>query len=192
MAVTVPAWGTAQRSAPTRERRSASSRSTAQRSGAHRSNAQRSNVQRSAALRSTAQRGSERRDSFSSSSRSASAVRTLPRSSRAAQQERLRARASSAGTRQGGKARYAVFAVLGIVVAALVLLVPGLSAEASHMHSETPATSVVTVNPGDSLWSVASRSMPDVDTRSAVIELRKANNLRGSDLVVGQQLVVPN
>lgn len=187
MAVTVPAWGTAQRSAPTRERRSASSRSTAQRSGAHRSNAQ-----RSAALRSTAQRGSERRDSFSSSSRSASAVRTLPRSSRAAQQERLRARASSAGTRQAGKTRYAVFAVLGIVVAALVLLVPGLSAEASHMHSETPATSVVTVNPGDSLWSVASRSMPEVDTRSAVIELRKANNLRGSDLVVGQQLVVPN
>jgi LysM repeat protein len=33
--------------------------------------------------------------------------------------------------------------------------------------------------------------MPEMDTRSAVIELRKANALNSPNLVTGQKLVVP-
>lgn len=167
MAATVPAWGTSHSTTPVRGRRT--------------------NTQRSATGRASG--GADRHETAARQTRGGA---SLPRSSRAAQRERMQARALHASHRQGAKARYAVFAVLGVLVAAIVLLLPGMSAEASHGTPESHATSVVTVNAGDSLWSVASRSMPDVDTRSAVIELRKANNLRGSDLVVGQQLVVPN
>lgn len=124
--------------------------------------------------------------------RPASGSRELPRSSQAAARERMQARALAAPSRQAPVGKYVAFTLLGALVAALVLLLPGLSAEASRGTSESHATSVVTVNPGDSLWTVAQRSMPDVDTRSAVIELRKANNLVGSELVAGQQLVIPS
>ncbi len=116
----------------------------------------------------------------------------VPRSSRAAQRDRIQARAHAASNRGSSATRYAAFAVFAVLVAAIVLFIPGLSAQASRGNPETPATSVVTVNEGDSLWTVAQRSMPHADTRSAVIELRKANNLRVSDLAVGQQLKVPN
>lgn len=121
------------------------------------------------------------------------AGRSLPRSSQAARRERLQSapRQPIVRTERRSARRYLVVALLGFVVGAMVLLLPGLSAQASRGVPESPAQSVVTVRAGDSLWSVAKRSMPDVDTRSAVIELRKANNLRGTDLVVGQRLVVP-
>lgn len=115
----------------------------------------------------------------------------LPRSSQAAARERMQARALAVSSPKAPVGRYVAFTLLGALVAALVLLLPGLSAEASRGTSESHATSIVTVDPGDSLWTVAQRSMPDVDTRSAVIELRKVNNLVGSELVVGQQLVIP-
>lgn len=119
----------------------------------------------------------------------------LPRSSHAARTARLQSRPSqsqSRARRNASHKRNAVIGGLAFLVAALILFLPGLSAEASRGAPESSAQSVVTVRAGDSLWTVAQRSMPDTDTRSAVIELRKANGLRGSDLTVGQQLVVPS
>jgi LysM repeat protein len=48
----------------------------------------------------------------------------------------------------------------------------------------------VVVQPGDSLWSLAVRAMPQRDPRDAVAELRSRNHLSSSNLVVGQRLVV--
>lgn len=89
------------------------------------------------------------------------------------------------------RARYVLIATIGFLLAGVVLFLPGMSAEASRGVTESSPQSVVTVRPGDSLWSVAKRTMPEMDTRSAVIELRKANSLSGPNLVAGQKLVVP-
>jgi len=73
----------------------------------------------------------------------------------------------------------------------LALVAAGVSAQASRAVIEGPAQFVVTVNQGDSLWSVATRSMPDADPRDAVRELRELNGLKGTVLSPGQQLVIP-
>ena len=49
----------------------------------------------------------------------------------------------------------------------------------------------VTVRPGDSLWSIATRALPHMDPREAVVALRKANNISGGEIVAGQKLVLP-
>ena len=118
----------------------------------------------------------------------------LPRSSRAAREDRMRqlsARGDVDVVRHRSRARYVLIATVGFLLAGVVLFLPGMSAEASRGVSESSPQSVVTVRPGDSLWSVAKRTMPEMDTRSAVIELRKANSLSGPNLVAGQKLVVP-
>lgn len=115
-------------------------------------------------------------------------------SSRAVREQRLRVSSARSGVevvRSRSKARYVLIATLGFLLAGVVLFLPGMSAEASRGVSESAPQSIVTVHPGDSLWSVAKRSMPETDTRSAVIELRKANSLSGPNLVPGQKLVVP-
>jgi hypothetical protein len=165
MAVTVPAWGAQTRQSP--QRRSNRSRASSQRDG--------NRTGRSTG--SVAKVGA-----------------SLPRSSRAARELRMRenvARARVDAVRPRSKARYVLIAAVGFLLAGVVLFLPGLSAQASRGVPESPAQSVVTVRPGDSLWSVAKRTMPEVDTRSAVIELRKANALSGPNLVAGQKLVVP-
>lgn len=88
--------------------------------------------------------------------------------------------------------RYGVIVAVAVLVAMFALIAPGISAEASRTVTESPAQSIVTVAPGDSLWSVATRSMPDTDPRSAVRELRVVNNLKGTALTPGQKLVVPS
>lgn len=126
-----------------------------------------------------------------------SGARVLPKSSRAARLARTQFANGSGDARSvastsiaaSSMRRWIVLAVL--VVAALLLLVPSRSSEANGVSVETEATSVLTVQQGDSLWSIAARVMPEDDTRQAVAELRRANNLTSTDLVVGQRLVVP-
>ncbi len=165
MAVTVPAWGAQTRQSP--QRRTSRSQVSSRRGGT----------------------------STGRSTRPAAATDSgLPRSSRAAREQRMRdsaARARVDAVRPRSKVRYIFIAALGFLLAGVVLFLPGLSAQASRGVPESPAQSVVTVRPGDSLWSVAKRTMPEMDTRSAVIELRKANALNSPNLVTGQKLVVP-
>jgi hypothetical protein len=87
--------------------------------------------------------------------------------------------------------RYGVIAVLAVLIATLTLVAAGISAQASRMVTEGPAQSLVTVHQGDSLWSVATRSMPNTDPRAAVREIRELNGLKGAALTPGQQLLIP-
>ena len=48
-----------------------------------------------------------------------------------------------------------------------------------------------TVQPGDTLWSVAQRIAPDNDPREVIAQIRRINDLKGSSLQVGQQLLLP-
>jgi len=90
-----------------------------------------------------------------------------------------------------GNSRYGFVAALAVLIAMLVLVAPGISAQASRTVTEGPAQSIVTVRAGDSLWSVATSAMPETDPRSAVRELRELNKLKGTSLAPGQQLLIP-
>jgi len=54
-----------------------------------------------------------------------------------------------------------------------------------------PAPHVVTVSPGDTLWSIATRVAPDTDPRAEVAALQQRNRLTGVNLMPGQVLHVP-
>jgi nucleoid-associated protein YgaU len=85
----------------------------------------------------------------------------------------------------------------GVVVLAVLIGLVGL-ALAWVAHLSAPATGptpaaprVVTVQAGDTLWSIAGRVAPNRDPLDEVTRLKRANHLAGVDLVPGQQLRVP-
>ena len=86
---------------------------------------------------------------------------------------------------------------LVVLVALVGLLLAAFSfgrADAPRAATETeaaPAVVQTTVQPGDSLWSVARRVAPQSDPREVVEQLRRLNDLSGSGLQAGQQLLLP-
>ena len=51
---------------------------------------------------------------------------------------------------------------------------------------------IITVHTGDTLWDIASDwSSKDEDIREVIMRIQKENKLTGSNLSVGQQLVIP-
>jgi LysM repeat protein len=51
---------------------------------------------------------------------------------------------------------------------------------------------VITVHTGDTLWDIAAEwGGRDEDVREVILRIQKENNLTGSDLAVGQQLIIP-
>lgn len=54
-----------------------------------------------------------------------------------------------------------------------------------------PATAVVVVQPGESLWSIAQAVAPGADPRETVLRLRELNGMADAVVVPGQSLVVP-
>ena len=83
----------------------------------------------------------------------------------------------------------------------LVLLLAGLLLAAFSLgQQDTQAASVVgaqaelqsvTVQPGESLWSVARRIAPDNDPREVIAQIRRLNDLESSSLQAGQHLLLP-
>ena len=67
----------------------------------------------------------------------------------------------------------------------------GRSVSEAAAPSAQPAQHLVTVESGDSLWTLAQRVAPDNDPRDVVAQIRDLNDLSGAELVPGQQLVLP-
>jgi nucleoid-associated protein YgaU len=87
-------------------------------------------------------------------------------------------------TRAGGL-RVRLLPALGLVVAATL----GLALVA---HGGTaPTQSTVVVQPGDTLWSIATEHYPRDDVRVRVEEIERANGLSGPRIQVGQELRLP-
>ncbi|TMG65229.1 MAG: LysM peptidoglycan-binding domain-containing protein [Chloroflexi bacterium] len=87
--------------------------------------------------------------------------------------------------RAGGlRARRAV-----VVAGAVVAISLGLAVAA---HGGTaPAFTTVVVQPGDTLWGIASEHYPADDVRARVQDIEQANGLRGPTIEVGQSLRLP-
>jgi nucleoid-associated protein YgaU len=85
----------------------------------------------------------------------------------------------------------------GVVVVTIAVLALGVAliwlarTSAPQVASPASAPHVVTVAPGDTLWSIATRVAPDVDPRAEVAALQQRNGLSGVALVPGQILRVP-
>lgn len=93
----------------------------------------------------------------------------------------MTSRRQGAGTRSLG--RLAV--VLGLTLAATVGL-----AVVAHGGS-TQVDSTVVVQPGDTLWSIASARYPADDVRVRVEDIERANGLQSPIIEVGQTLQLP-
>lgn len=90
-------------------------------------------------------------------------------------------------TRRG---RLLVVATLALLICAAFLM--GRSgADASTDKASAPSYTQTTVQPGETLWSVAKRVSPRHDPRALVDEIRSLNHLDSGSLTVGQQLLVP-
>jgi hypothetical protein len=51
--------------------------------------------------------------------------------------------------------------------------------------------SMVTVQPGDSLWSIAETVAPNADPRDVIIDLMQFNSLTSADVPAGFELAIP-
>ena len=67
----------------------------------------------------------------------------------------------------------------------------GRSVSEAAPPSPPPARHLVTVQQGDSLWSLAHEVAPDNDPREVVALIRDLNDLSTSGLTPGQELVLP-
>lgn len=85
-------------------------------------------------------------------------------------------------TRRGVGVLSAFVACLGAV------LVWGAAASAPSATSSPAGPAVVTVQPGDTLWSIAGRAAPDRDPRAEIDHLRTLNHLSGVSLEPGQRI----
>jgi hypothetical protein len=97
-------------------------------------------------------------------------------------------------TRRG---RIVLVGVPLILLAVLLLSLAGLfhsPAKASDSAADLAVTPTVTVTvqPGQSLWSIAGAVAPDRDARDVVADIVQLNNLSAGAVLPGQQLFVPS
>lgn len=77
-----------------------------------------------------------------------------------------------------------------VVVATAVRIAAAATAEPIGADA-APATVTVVVQPGDSLWSIATRLNTPEDPRKIVGEIRALNQLASSRIMPGDVLVIP-
>ena len=80
-----------------------------------------------------------------------------------------------------------------VLLIALALGVMALSNQAA-VATDSPAhvaISFITVQPGQSLWSIAERVAPQTDPRKWIGSVMTLNAMKAADVVAGQRLVLP-
>lgn len=74
------------------------------------------------------------------------------------------------------------------LVCSLILLISSLYMTNAAKATSDNKASAITVRSGQTLWSIARQIAPEKDPRDVIIMLKQANNLRNSNLTVGQTL----
>ena len=97
--------------------------------------------------------------------------------------------ASMGRTRVRRRRLVALFAAIGL---AGVFSGPVANAVGVGGRPEAKASRTYVVRPGDTLWSIASRSEPSTDPRVVIDAITSANGVDPGALVPGQQLSIPS
>lgn len=101
-----------------------------------------------------------------------------------------RARVRLEPTRRGRRLLTVVAFLLGLLVAAVVLLTVDLPSALAGTEGEEPVT--ITVESGDTLWGFAEQYAPDgMGAQEFVDEVRTHNHLTTPRVTAGQQLELP-
>ncbi|MBA4609410.1 LysM peptidoglycan-binding domain-containing protein [Aeromicrobium sp. Marseille-Q0843] len=99
--------------------------------------------------------------------------------------------APSAPVRLTGRGRVAIVAVALAIITTLVIVF-GSAVVATGSASDPGIVTTVTVQPGQTLWSIAAEARPNADIRATVDEIVKLNALEdGAPLPIGSTLAVP-
>jgi LysM repeat protein len=78
-----------------------------------------------------------------------------------------------------------------LVSTALIGALLGAVGSVTAGATDATATHTITVQGGQTLWSIAKEAAPNADPRATIAEIKALNQLRGSVVQVGQALVVP-
>ncbi len=78
------------------------------------------------------------------------------------------------------------------VMFVIILTCCGFSSVKNHVKGEDVATVSVYVTPGDTLWQIAKENNPEnKDIRRLVYEIKELNNLKTSNIIVGEEILIP-
>lgn len=93
-------------------------------------------------------------------------------------------------TRRG---RVVLSVFLLLIVAGLVAIAATLGATQAIASNDAGGSNFgyVVVQPGESLWAVATALDPSADPRDVIAEIVRLNQLEGSDVQAGQPIAVP-
>jgi hypothetical protein len=94
-----------------------------------------------------------------------------------------------------GRVVVAVLLVAGLTIAALLVTVLASGGAQATNHGQARAgyqgMHRIVVEPGQTLWSIASAAEPTADTRIVIEQIMTANALTGATIIAGQLLWVP-
>lgn len=99
-------------------------------------------------------------------------------------------RASAVGLRLTRRGRLVASLLIGGTLGYGLLHGAAISQASAHI-GHAPATAIVVVQPGESLWSIAERVAPNADPRVTITRIASLNGLRSSVLPAGKALIVP-
>jgi hypothetical protein len=92
---------------------------------------------------------------------------------------------------QRGRRVLLALAAVPLAIAISMITFNGVSAVASSELGHTAEFAMITVLPGDTLWSLAGIIAPEADPRDVVDAIVRLNQLGGAGITVGQQLAIP-
>jgi LysM repeat protein len=81
--------------------------------------------------------------------------------------------------------------VLGALLVAAAIALIAVLAPPTQASPPGGATRVVVVHPGDTLWSIAERALPNEPINEAMLRIERLNHLTDATVYAGQQLTLP-
>lgn len=91
-------------------------------------------------------------------------------------------------TRRG---RSVLLAILALPLAALIAVGTLNGGGATATMEDVVGLEFVTVQPGQTLWGLATELAPSADPRDVIDSLMRFNRLASADIAAGQQLAIP-
>lgn len=90
----------------------------------------------------------------------------------------------------GRRKRLTLMPAIALAALSLMVALPTLSSVRLYAASAT-RYGIVTVHPGDTLWSIAAAHTPDGDVQESIDRISAVNHIRGATLQPGEQLRIP-